>query len=797
MRSAFLATLLIIASLGAGAATAFASEPADRLFTQDFYRPFHYRWAAINPQGHLVAAYLVEDYAHLISIFDVETQKHIFFELPIDGKKTTLASLAWIDDDSLAVTTTGHSTKLLSINNKKWKRNPVGALNEATYKPPLRTRVIDVVREESGIRLEDYEIATHGWIVHPLPQEEEQVLYAVSARKDAVHKLSLSSLRAPEGMTRSEAEKELNERERFTSSTGVAKMKDDVIYWYADRNGELVGAGTVDKKRRFSHWSRPSKDARWKRVIRTDPMEFGDIVPVGLSPSGQGLAVLSTQNRDTAALYEFDLEEQALGELLFEHPSADVGSVIHTAGSSEVAAAVFYEAGMRRTHYLTTEGESTRWLRKHFADKNVLITSKSADERKVVAFVESSNDPGAFYHFDLDRRKLINFGQSAPWLAQEKLAPVEAFRVQAEGGPEIEAFLALPRDQESKPPLVVSIHGGPIGFMDKRHYEPVVQQLANEGYAVLQVNYRGSAGYGKSFMEGGFRQWGKGIEDDIDAAIDHVVEAGLVDDKRMCIVGASYGGYSALISTVRNPERFRCAAAFAGVTDIALQFSTADFSQDQAFRKGFEQYVGDPVSEYEAMKDLSPVFLVEKIQVPVFIAHGELDSRVTVEHSMRLKAMLDLHDRSYEWMVLPGEGHSFSTLRAARSYYAKLMNFLADHLQDPFLEPVTGPTVFCGNKEQNRYKQRIYQSILKALHTDEMMTQPGSGVAGLSFWLNEEGGIRKRSVGRSEGKPVGAKLERAIDSLGPFGPPPGAASCWSKPVLQSFQVLGPDASSNL
>ncbi|MCH2184504.1 prolyl oligopeptidase family serine peptidase, partial [Myxococcota bacterium] len=248
---------------------------------------------------------------------------------------------------------------------------------------------------------------------------------------------------------------------------------------------------------------------------------------------------------------------------------------------------------------------------------------------------------------------------------------------------------------------------------------------------------------------------------------------------------------------VRNPERFRCAAALAGVTDIALQFSTADYSQDQAFRKAFEQLVGDPVSEYEAMKDLSPVFLVEKIQVPVFIAHGELDSRVTLEHSMRLKAMLDLHDRPYEWMVLPGEGHGFSTQRAARSYYAKLMNFLADHLQDPFFEPVTGPTVFCGNKEQSRYKQRIYQSILKALHTDEMLSQPGSGVAGLSFWLNEEGGIRKRSVGRFQGKPVGDKLERAVDSLGPFGPPPGEASCWSNPVLQSFDVLGPDASADL
>ena len=203
------------------------------------------------------------------------------------------------------------------------------------------------------------------------------------------------------------------------------------------------------------------------------------------------------------------------------------------------------------------------------------------------------------------------------------------------------------------------------------------------------------------------------------------------------------------------------------------------------------------MSEYEAMKDLSPVFLVEKIQVPVFIAHGELDSRVTLEHSMRLKAMLDLHDRPYEWMVLPGEGHGFSTQRAGRPYYAKLMNFLADHLQDPFFESVTGPTVFCGNKEQSRYKQRIYESILKALHTDEMLSQPGSGVAGLSFWLNEEGGIRKRSVGRFQGKPVGDKLERAVDSLGPFGPPPGEASCWSNPVWQSFEVLGPDASADL
>jgi dipeptidyl aminopeptidase/acylaminoacyl peptidase len=258
-------------------------------------------------------------------------------------------------------------------------------------------------------------------------------------------------------------------------------------------------------------------------------------------------------------------------------------------------------------------------------------------------------------------------------LADAALRDSSPFAVTSSDGLEIESFFTLPESEDV--PLVVMPHGGPFGIADERTYDPTVQFLAFSGWAVLQVNYRGSAGYGRAFLEAGKQQWGTGIEDDIEAAVRHVVAQGWVDPDRVCIFGGSYGGYSALMSAIRYPERYRCAATFAGVTDIPLMFSTSDWASNTVLTAMQRDIIGDPDTQYEALRDLSPVFRVDEIGVPVLVAHGRWDERVDIDHAYRLKMMFDLHGQPLELHVLE-TGHGFASSELAGAFHEKLLDFL-------------------------------------------------------------------------------------------------------------------------
>jgi dipeptidyl aminopeptidase/acylaminoacyl peptidase len=223
-------------------------------------------------------------------------------------------------------------------------------------------------------------------------------------------------------------------------------------------------------------------------------------------------------------------------------------------------------------------------------------------------------------------------------------------------------------------------HGGPIGMADVRGYSSDVQYLARSGFAVLQVNYRGSGGYGRRFQEAGHRQWGRGIEDDIETAVDHVLASGRVDGGRMCVVGASYGGYSALMMVIREPKRYRCAASLSGVTDIALLFNVDSVTGGEILTSQMEKIVGDPDRDYEEMRRYSPVYRADEIEVPIHLAHGEWDRTVDLDHLIRMKLALDLAKTPAQATIYAKMGHGFASREAAVRHWLNLYAFLAQHL---------------------------------------------------------------------------------------------------------------------
>lgn len=232
-------------------------------------------------------------------------------------------------------------------------------------------------------------------------------------------------------------------------------------------------------------------------------------------------------------------------------------------------------------------------------------------------------------------------------------------------------------------------HGGPIGVSDTLHFNRDVQFLASQGYAVLQVNFRGSDGYGKSFREAGHRNYGRLIEDDIDAALRSALASFPLDESRMCVVGASYGGYSALVSTLRWPGRFRCAVSLSGLSDRVLFFTASDGARSAEARPQLEKIMGDPRKDLTEMQATSPLYHVRELTVPVMLVHGREDVRVDFEHTRRLVRMLNLEGRPPVVLAFPGMGHGFDDAVALDITWTGIAGFLQQYLGAPVAPAVT------------------------------------------------------------------------------------------------------------
>lgn len=288
----------------------------------------------------------------------------------------------------------------------------------------------------------------------------------------------------------------------------------------------------------------------------------------------------------------------------------------------------------------------------------MLIYDRSDDGARALIYAFDENDPGAFYFHDAHAEKPRLLAASKSPMPHVQPVHSTPFRVKSKDGVEVESYLTLPTQGTAPYPLVVMPHGGPIGVGDAVQFNPLVQLLANRGYAVLRINYRGSGGFGRAFEQAGMGAWGKGIEDDVLAALDAVLRDGKIDPRRVALRGSSYGGYSTLMGLIRTPQRFRCGIAISAVTDIPLMFSSSDWSQNKMLSDYMKKVVGDPGTSLNDMEAVSPDYLYRSLTQPLLLVHGVRDTRVPLEHALRLVMMLGHAGLPPQTLFLPKEGHS-------------------------------------------------------------------------------------------------------------------------------------------
>ncbi len=347
--------------------------------------------------------------------------------------------------------------------------------------------------------------------------------------------------------------------------------------------------------------------------------------------------------------------------------------------------AVEYEPDVPSYDFLVPEHPVSRVLKgllDAYPDENVRILSATDDEKQAIAFVYSDRDPGRFLLVDIDRGSAEELVATRPWIAPKETSAMTAFHIRAGDGMWIHGYVTSPNGSASgrPPPMVVVPHGGPHFVRDTWRFNSEVQLLASEGFAVLQVNYRGSGGYGLAYQEAGYAHWGDRIVQDIVDATRYALTSGYGDPKRVCIYGGSFGGYAAMQSAIAAPDLYRCAVGYAGVYDLTLMGRSGDIADTGLGRAYVRTVVGDDAA---ALKRGSPVHNADKLRARVLLIHGMKDERVPIEHAERLKQALEERGRAPEWLEEPKEGHGFYDEAARERMYSRLVRFLRENTAKP------------------------------------------------------------------------------------------------------------------
>ena len=401
----------------------------------------------------------------------------------------------------------------------------------------------------------------------------------------------------------------------------------------------------------------------------------------GLTVDGKSLYWYGRTATSTLGLYSLDMQSQKLSEL-YSDPDVDVDDLVWSFDwiKPRKIIAVDTMPGLPGVHILDGDDPKAQYLAslyQAFEGQKVRITSNTDDGAVMVVQVTSDKNPGDFYLFNGKTSKADYLFSSKPEIDPKQMADMRPISFQARDGLTLHGYLTLPAGSSGKNlPLIINPHGGPHGIRDEWGWDPEVQFFASRGYAVLQVNYRGSAGYGMKFQDAGYGQWAGKMQDDLADSVQWLVKQQVADPKRVCIYGASYGGYAALENAERYPDLYKCVVGYVGLYDL----QTMDDSDFSHYASG-KHYTGVSVGRDDAtLKADSPVSGADKIAAPVFIIYGGQDKRVVPKNAEEMMAAMDKAGKKYEQLYEPLEQHGFYKSEHRYDLYTKMLAFIDKYI---------------------------------------------------------------------------------------------------------------------
>lgn len=390
--------------------------------------------------------------------------------------------------------------------------------------------------------------------------------------------------------------------------------------------------------------------------------------------------VVSNIGRDKISLIEYDPAAKKEIKEIFANKDYDLNGAFYDRKRKDLAA-VYWEAEKEEKKFFDKWwGDIFNDLEKDFKNYQVDITSYDDERTRAIVAIRSDRLPVKYYVCDLKSKKVTEVSNPFPWINEKEMAPMKPVSFKSRDGLDIHGYLTLPKGLEAKNlPVVVNPHGGPWA-RDSWGFDPEVQFLANRGYAVLQLNYRGSTGYGRNFWQASFKQWGKKMQDDITDGVKWLIKEGIADSSRIAIYGGSYGGYATLAGITFTPNLYAAAIDYVGVSNLFTFMNTIP-PYWKPFLDQMYEMVGNPKKDSLLLAEASPVLHVDKIKTPLFIAQGANDPRVNKAESDQMVKALKARGVDVEYMVKNDEGHGFMNQNNRFDFYGAMEKFLDEHLK--------------------------------------------------------------------------------------------------------------------
>ncbi|TKJ45482.1 S9 family peptidase [Candidatus Aerophobetes bacterium Ae_b3b] len=465
----------------------------------------------------------------------------------------------------------------------------------------------------------------------------------------------------------------------------VAKNPGNIIGWLTDRNFKVRGAMVAKPDGGFDAMIRENEEADWKKLVTWDLEDSLNSGPVSFSKDGRYIYLKDSRGVNAGRLVKMEIATQNI-EVIAEDSQYDISGVMIHPDTYEVQAVSFYRA---RNEWIVLD-ESIKGDFEAIAKLDqgdfFVYNRDNADDTWLVAFTKD-NGPVPFYAFDRKRQKGIFLFDHQPDLNNYTLAPMKPISFTSRDGLTIYGYITYPPGKgRANLPMVLNVHGGPWA-RDGWGYHPEAQWLANRGYVCLQVNFRGSTGYGKEFLNAGNKEWGGKMHHDLVDAVNWAVEEGIADPKKVAIFGWSYGGYAALVGATFTPNLFCCAVDGVGISNLITWIKTVPPYWTTLLAM-LHKRVGNPDTEQEFLKSRSPLFKVDEIRIPILIAQGANDPRVKQAESEQIVEAMKKKGIEYEYMLFPDEGHGFAKPENRLKFYAAAEKFLAKHLGGRYEETI-------------------------------------------------------------------------------------------------------------
>ena len=461
--------------------------------------------------------------------------------------------------------------------------------------------------------------------------------------------------------------------------TMLAENPGNYSGWLTDHEGKLRVATATDGVN-TSVLYRATEEEEFAPILQTNYTESCN--PVFFTFDNQKLYALSNLDRDKVNVVIFDPATGLEEEVIYGNDDYDISSVFFSRKDKQLTSASF-TSWKRERHFFDQKTEEIfRFLEKELPGLEFGISSETRDENRMMIRTYSDKTLGSYYVLDWENKKLEKITDVSPWIDENNMADQTPISYKSRDGLTINGYITLPKgytlENAKNLPIVVNPHGGPWA-RDNWGFNPEVQFLANRGYAVLQMNFRGSTGYGKEFWTASFNEWGLKMQDDITDGVNWLIDQGIADKERIAIYGASYGGYATLAGLTYTPDLYACGVDYVGVSNL-FTFMESIPPYWKPYLDMLYDMVGHPEDDKERLTETSPSLNADKITAPLFIAQGANDPRVVKAESDQMVEAMKSNGVEVEYMVKDNEGHGFRNEENQFEFYRAMENFLSQHI---------------------------------------------------------------------------------------------------------------------